>query len=176
VEHELPESRTEAVLEILRDYGGKAIVWCSYGHDVVKVSEAIAEEFDEEVTGRPWREGTPMRTVARFWGGNTRTREEEELRFRTDPECRFMVATPDAGGKGRTWDMADLAIYFSNRDSLELRDQSEMRTAGRDKTRGVDNVDLVVRGTVDEKILHALRSKIDMAATINGDTWREWVV
>jgi hypothetical protein len=29
---------------------------------------------------------------------------------------------------------------------------------------------------VDEKILHALRAKINMSTVINGDTWREWVV
>ena len=162
VEHVLPENRTEAVLDILRDHEGKAIVWCSYDHDVRKVSAAIAKELEEP--------------VARFWGGNLDTREEEELRFRTDPGCRFMVATPDAGGKGRTWDVADLAVFYSNRDNLELRDQAEQRTMGKDKERGVDNIDLVVKGTVDEKILHALRNKINLATTINGDTWREWVV
>ena len=162
IEHTLPENRTAALLEELQDYGGKAIIWCSYGFDVRKVSAALEKEFE-----------CP---VARFWGGNEDTRESEELQFRTDPECRFIVATPDAGGKGRTWDVADLAIFYSNRDSLELRDQAEMRTMGKDKDRGVDNIDLVVPGTVDEKILWALRDKIDMAQAINGDTWREWVV
>jgi SNF2-related domain len=162
VEHKIPENRTAAVLDILRDYGGKAIIWCSYGHDVIKLSAAIYEEFGEP--------------VMRFWGGNEKSREEEELRFRTDPSARFLVATPDAGGKGRTWDVADLAIFYSNRNNLELRDQAEMRTMGRDKSRGVDNIDLVVPGTVDEKILHALRAKLDMASTINGDNWRQWVV
>lgn len=162
VEHVLPEKRTAAVLDILQDYDGKAIIWCSYGHDVRKVSAAIEKEF-----------GGP---VAQFYGGNLSTREAEELRFRTDPECHYLVATPDAGGKGRTWDCADLAIFYSNRDNLELRDQAEMRTMGRDKEHGVDNIDLVVPGTVDEKILHALRNKINMAAVINGDNFREWIV
>ena len=162
VEHVLPERRTAAVLDILQDYDGKAIIWCSYGHDVRKVSAAIEKEF-----------GGP---VAQFYGGNENTREAEELRFRTDPECRYMVATPDAGGKGRTWDCADLAIFYSNRDNLELRDQAEARTMGSDKLHGVDNIDLVTPDTVDEKILFALRNKINLATTINGDSWREWVV
>jgi len=162
VEHVLPEKRTAALLDLLQDYDGKAIIWCSYGHDVRKVSAALAKEFEC--------------SVAKFYGGNESTREAEELAFRTDPECRFMVATPDAGGKGRTWDVADLAVFYSNRDNLELRDQAEMRTMGKDKEHGVDNVDLVVPGTVDEKILQALRAKIDMAAVINGDNWRQWVV
>ncbi len=162
VERILPEKRTDAVLDILQDYDGKAIIWCSYGHDVRKVSAAIEKEFGGY--------------VAKFYGGNEATREADELRFRTDPECRYMVATPDAGGKGRTWDVADLAIFYSNRDNLELRDQAEARTMGADKSRGVDNIDLVAPGTVDEKILHALRNKINVATAINGDNWREWVV
>ena len=162
VERILPEKRTAEVLDILQDYDGKAIVWCSYGHDVRKVSAAIQKEFGS--------------FVAKFYGGNEATREAEELQFRTDPDCRYMVATPDAGGKGRTWDCANLAIFYSNRDNLELRDQAEARTMGRDKSHGVDNVDLVVPGTVDEKILHALRNKINVATAINGDNWRDWVV
>jgi hypothetical protein len=162
VEHTLPENRTATLLDTLQDYGGKAIIWCSYGFDVRKVAAALAKEFE-----------CP---VARFWGGNVDTREAEELQFRTDPECRFIVATPDAGGKGRTWDVADMAVFYSNRDNLELRDQAEMRTMGKDKEHGVDNIDLVVPGTVDEKILQALRAKIDMAAVINGDNWRQWVI
>src|SRR5699024_9739770 len=90
IEHTLPENRTAAVLDILQDYGGKAIVWCNYGHDIRKVAAAIEEEFGG--------------MVAKFYGGNESTREQEEQLFRTDPNCRYMVATPDAGGKGRTWD------------------------------------------------------------------------
>ena len=37
-------------------------------------------------------------------------------------------------------------------------------------------VDLVVPNTVDEKIIEAIRSKIDMAAMITGDNYREWLI
>jgi hypothetical protein len=87
-----------------------------------------------------------------------------------------MVATPDAGRYGQRWDVADLNIYYSCRNDLDLREQSEQRVLGVDKDRGVDNVDLIVPDTVDEVILKALRNKIDLAAVITGDNWREWVV
>jgi SNF2 family DNA or RNA helicase len=161
--HHVPENRTVALLELLEDYGGKALVWCSYDTDVRKVAGALAEEYGEE-------------SVARFWGGNLKSRDEEDRRFKTDPRCRFSVGTPAAGGRGRTLDMADLSVYYSSTDNLEHRDQSEQRTMGRDKARGVDVVDLICRGTVEEKILSALRKKINMAQVINGDTWREWIV
>lgn len=158
---EIPETRTTELLELLDDYAGKAIVWCSYDYNVRKVAEALKKEFGP---------------VARFWGGNLQTREEEEKQFKTQQECRFMVATPGAGGKGRTWDVADLTVYFSSTNNLEHRDQSEQRVQGVEKLRGCDYVDLRVPSTIEDKIIGALRNKIDMATLINGDNYKEWLI
>ena len=161
--HEVPERRTATLLELLADYDGKAIIWCSYDHDVRKVSAALAREYGEAA-------------VARFWGGNRATREQEEMAFKNDPACRFEVATAAAGGRGRTWDVADLHVFYSNGHDLEHRDQAELRAEGVTKLVQASRVDLVVPGTVDEKILKSLRAKIDLAAAVTGDAWREWVV
>ena len=160
--HEIKEHRTEELIDLLEDYQGKAVIWCSYDIDVRKVSLALEKHFEIK--------------VARFWGGNTNTREAEEKAFRTQDDTPYMVATPDAGGRGRKWDVADLVVYYSSRNNLEHRDQSEQRVQGVDKKRQVDYVDLIVPDTVEIKILEALRNKIDMAAVINGDTWREWLI
>lgn len=161
--HEIPEHRTGQLLELLEDYAGKAVIWCSYGHSIGKLTAALAKEYGENA-------------VAAFWGGNVAIREDEEKRFLNDPQCRFMLATPHAGGKGRTWSVADLVVYYSSNNDLELRDQSEQRVQGLGKQRQVDYIDLIVPGTVEGKILTALRKKINMAATITGDDWREWIV
>lgn len=160
---EITEYRTDTLLELLQEHEGKGIIWCSYDADVRKVSRALIEVFGEDV-------------VARFWGGNRSTRELEEQRFRNDPACRYMVATAAAGGRGRTWTEADLVVYYSNTADLEHRSQSEERAQGVDKTRSVAYVDLVAPGTVDEKMIRTLRAKISMAAVINGDNWREWLI
>lgn len=168
-EHLIPENKTTSLLELLDDYGGKAIIWCSYDLDVRKVSAALAKEYGESA-------------VARFWGGNVKTREQEAAAFKTKAGCRFIVATPDSGGMGQTWDMADLVVYYSSKDNLEHRDQSEQRPMGRDKTRGVDVVDLVCPGTIEWReddgpsILRSLRKKINMATAINGDNYKEWLM
>ena len=160
--HEIPETRTDELLELLDEYQGKAVIWCSYDKDIRKVSKALGDYF-----------GCP---VARFWGGNVLEREQEELNFKTLPDWRFMVATPDAGGRGRTWDCADLVVYYSSRNNLEHRDQSEQRVQGVNKDRQVDYIDLIAPNTVEMKILEALRNKINMAAIINGDNFREWLI
>ena len=161
---QVPSKRVESLLELLDEYDGeKAIIWCSYDYDVQEVSRLLVDTYGVE-------------SVARFWGGNKNTREEEEKQFLTNPECRFIVATPAAGGKGRTWVNADLVVYYSNSHDLEHRMQSEERAQGVGKINSVAYVDLVATDTVDEKILLALRHKMNLAAVINGDNWREWVV
>jgi SNF2 family DNA or RNA helicase len=182
IEREIPENKTEQLLEELDEHPGKAIVWCTYDADVRKVATAIAQEYDETLVyedryGLKKREPTfPSPVVARFWGGNLATREAEEREFKMNPCCRFMVATASAGGLGRTWDVADLAVYYSSSYDLEHREQSEQRPLNVGKKTGVDYVDLVAPGTIEMKILKALREKIDVASLVTGDAWREWVL
>ncbi len=169
--HAIPEYRTKALLELLEEFDGKAIIWCSYDFDVRNVSDVLAKKKD--------RDGNLVYgpgAIAQFWGGNTSVREEEEKRFLNDPDCRFMVATAAAGGRGRTWTVASMVVYYSNTNDLEHRAQSEERAQGVGKNDSVHYIDLVAPGTVDEKIIHGLRNKIDMATAITGDTYREWLI
>lgn len=163
IEHQLPEKRTAALLDELGDYSGKAIVWFTYVTDLERCAKAVEKEFGEGC-------------VAKFYGGNKSTREKDENRFKKDPRCQYMFATAGAGGRGRTWSVADRVIYFSTSYDLEHREQSEQRPLGVEKDRQVDFVDFVVPNSVEMKILKALRGKIDMATAINGDTYKEWLI
>jgi len=161
--HEVPERRTAALLNILGSHSGKAVIWVPYEHTLLKVVKRLEEEYGEGC-------------AARFWGGNRATRGLEEARFKTDPTCRFMVATPGAGGRGNTWVCANLVIYYANSYDLEHRSQSEDRTHRDGQTSSVTYIDLVARGTVDEKIIKSLRAKINMATAISGEDFREWLI
>ena len=173
---DIPEHRTKTLIDLLDEHEGKSIIWCSYDTDIRKVSM----ELEYHTLREAWQEGQPpvrvdesnLKHVARFWGGNRETREDEEFKFLNDPDCRYMVATAAAGGRGRTWTVADMVVYYSNTADLEHRSQSEERAQGVDKTTSVLYVDLVAPGTVDEKMLKTLRAKINMAATITADSWR----
>lgn len=159
----IPEYRTAALVDLLEDYDGKAIIWCSYDSDVRKIQGVLEKDYG-------------VGSVARFWGGNHQTREDEEKIFKESSDCRFMIATPDAGGRGRTWDCADLVVYYSSKNNLDHRMQSEERVKAVGKTRPVAYVDLRVPGTVEEKIIEALRNKIDIATVISGDDWMDWLI
>lgn len=155
----IPTRRIDSLKELLEEHSGKAIIWCSYDYDVQHITAALGRDV-----------------TAQFWGGNKATREEEEKRFFNDDACRYIVATPAAGGRGRTWVNADLVVYYSNSHDLEMRVQSEQRAQGVGKINSVAYVDLVAPDTVDEKILYALKHKWTLANVINGDNWREWIV
>ena len=163
VEAVLPSRRIKTLIDYIENYDGKAIVWCSYDADVRSVSAALVEEYGDKA-------------VARFWGGNVLTREAEEATFKNNRQCRFMVATAAAGGRGRTWDMADMTIYYSNTPDLDHRMQSEERGKNVGKMSPMLYIDMVVPGTVDAKMLSALRAKINMSSAITGDAWQAWVV
>lgn len=163
---EVPELRTESLLELLEDYDGKAVIWCSYDYSVQKVAGAISERFKE--FGQPAR-------VARFWGGNRATREEEERVFKEDPSCRWMVGTPHAGRFGRDWRVADLVVFYSNSPDLEHRLQGEDRVQGVGVKVSKGYVDMRVPGTVDQRWIESLKRKRSLSDAITGDEWREWL-
>lgn len=162
-EQTFPDNRTKEVMEILEEHDGKSIIWCCYDYNIRQVGEAIEKRYGKG-------------SVARFWGGNPRTREDEERRFINDDRCNHMVSTQSAGGRGRPWACADLSIYHSSTNNLEHRSQSEERDQAVDKVRSVLSIDLVATGTVDEKIIEALRKKIDLATMITGDNYKEWLI
>jgi hypothetical protein len=160
---EIDNNRLGILMDVLEDHSGKAIVWAPYDASIRKISGAIASEYGEV-------------SVARFWGGNLSTRGDDESRFLGDSNCRFMVSTPAAGGIGNNWTVADLVVYYANNYDLEQRSQSEDRCHRSGQTKPVTYVDIVAAGTVDEKILETLRKKIDMASSITGDNYREWLI
>lgn len=161
--HDVKSRRIDAILEVLGEHRGKAIIWCTYHRELQKIVAALEKEYGPGST-------------AQFHGGNLKTRGEEEQRFLGDPSCQFMVATQSAGGRGNTWVNADLAIYAANSYNLEMRQQSEDRNHRKGQTKPVTYVDVIARGTVEEKIVRALRQKIDLATAITGENYREWLI
>jgi SNF2 family DNA or RNA helicase len=85
------------------------------------------------------------------------------------------VGNQATGGFGITLTQATTVVYYSNNYNLELRLQSEDRAHRIGQTKSVTYVDLVSPKTVDEKIIKALRAKRQIATSVLGDAWREWI-
>jgi len=161
--HEVPENKTKMLLEVLADHEGKVIIWCPWRAPLAKIVERLQKEYGP-------------RAVAQFHGGNTKSRGDEERRFLSDPECKFMCATQGAGMRGNTWVVADLVVYYANNYDLEQRDQSEDRAHRIGQKNRVTYVDLITQGTIENKVVKNLRQKIDLATMINREGHREWLI
>ena len=85
------------------------------------------------------------------------------------------MGNPQTGGYGITLTQANTVIYYSNGYDLEKRLQSEDRAHRIGQKKSVTYVDFIAEKTVDEKIVKALRKKIDIASEILGEELRDWI-
>jgi len=85
------------------------------------------------------------------------------------------VGQPRTGGYGITLTAANTVVYYSNSYDLEIRLQSEDRAHRIGQTNKVTYIDLVAPNTIDEKILQALRSKVDIAGQVLNEDTRGWL-
>jgi SNF2 family DNA or RNA helicase len=66
-------------------------------------------------------------------------------------------------------------IYYSNGYDLEKRQQSEARIDRIGQTKNMTYIDIIAENTVDEKIVKALRNKINIASEVLGEELKEWI-
>jgi SNF2 family DNA or RNA helicase len=71
--------------------------------------------------------------------------------------------------------VVNTVIYYSNGYDLEKRMQSEDRAHRIGQKKTVTYVDLIADDTVDEKIVKALRRKINIASEVMGEELRAWI-
>jgi SNF2 family DNA or RNA helicase len=161
----LPNKRIEELMNIIEEFDGKMIIWANYRHDIEAIKLALQKEFG-------------MNAVATYFG-DTESEERQEIveRFQ-DPnsELRFFVGNPRTGGYGLTLTAASVMVYYSNSFDLEVRMQSEDRAHRIGQTKNVTYIDLIAPGTVDEKIVKALREKIDIASQVLGEELKTWLI
>ena len=164
-EIDIPTNRVTELLSVIEETSGKAIIWSGYRHDIESIKLALQKEYG-------------MAAVGTYYGD---TDDEERRRVvrefqDMDSELRFFVGNPRTGGYGLTLTAADTVVYFSNSFDLEVRLQSEDRAHRIGQTKSVTYVDLFVPGTIDEKIVKALRAKIDIANEVLGEEAKAWLI
>lgn len=161
----LPNNRITELLNILEESDGKVIIWANYRHDIEAIRLALAKEYG-------------MNSVATYYGDTESEERQRIVNNFQDPESelRFFVGNPSTGGYGLTLTQASIVIYYSNSFDLEKRLQSEDRAHRIGQTKNVTYVDLICPKTVDEKIVKALRSKIDIANQVMGEELKAWLI
>ena len=157
--------RLPELLSVIDELQGKVIIWASYTYDIQQIAEALRDRFGPE-------------SVATYYGATAQDERQEIIEKFQDPDnaLSFFVGQPRTGGFGITLTAANTVIYYSNNYDLEIRLQSEDRAHRIGQTNKVTYIDLVTRGTIDEKILKALRNKINLASQALGEQARDWLL
>ena len=156
-------NRLNELMSVLDETEGKAIIWANYQLSVGEIIQRIIKEYGED-------------SYVHYYGLTSQEDRQNNIRkFQNDPNCRFIIGTPQTGGYGITLTQAHTVIYYSNSYDLEKRLQSEDRAHRIGQKKTVTYIDLICEDTVDEKIVKALRDKINIASEVMGEELKDWI-
>jgi SNF2 family DNA or RNA helicase len=159
----IKNNRVDELMNVLEEVEGKAIIWAHYQYDMTKIMDAISKTYG------------PGSFVDYYGLTPKEERQDNITKFQNDPKCRFFIGTPSTGGYGITLTAANTVIYYSNGYDLEKRLQSEDRAHRMGQKKPVTYVDINAEDTVDEKIVKALRKKINIASQVLGEELKSWI-
>jgi SNF2 family DNA or RNA helicase len=159
----IPNSRIDELIDVLNEIEGKVVIWAHWQRDVHKIIEALIKEFGEGC-------------CVDYYGLTPQDERQENIRkFQEDEKVRFFIGTTQTGGYGITLTAASNMIYYSNGYDLEKRKQSEARIDRIGQEKPMTYIDILAENTIDEKIVKALRKKINIASEIMGEELKDWI-
>ena len=160
---QVESNRLNELMSILEDTDGKVIIWANYQLSVGEIIQKIIKVYGPD-------------SYVHYYGLTPQEDRQDFIRkFQNDPKCRFIIGTPQTGGYGITLTEANTVIYYSNGYDLEKRLQSEDRAHRIGQKKTVTYIDLICEDTIDEKIVKALRNKINIASEVMGEELRDWI-
>ena len=159
----ISNNRMDELMGVLEETEGKAIIWAHYQYDITNIIQNVVKKYGEG-------------SIVDYFGLTPQEERQPNIKkFQDDPKCRFIVGTPSTGGYGITLTAANTVIYYSNGYDLEKRLQSEDRAHRVGQKKPVTYVDINAEDTVDEKIVKALRKKINIASEVLGEKLKSWI-
>tara|TARA_R110000787_G_scaffold1772_1_gene7528 strand:+ start:3594 stop:5030 length:1437 start_codon:yes stop_codon:yes gene_type:complete len=159
---EIKDNRLGELLSCLDEMDGKTIIWSRFRYDVKRITEALTTNHGPE-------------SVVSYFGDTSDDDRTQAIESFQNGKAQFFVGNPQTGGMGITLTAAQNVIYFANSFDLAIRTQSEDRAHRIGQEKSVTYVDLIAEGTIDEKIVTALRNKMDIATTVMGEDIKQWL-
>ena len=161
---EIKSNRMTELMNLLDETEGKVIIWGNYIYDIENLVKAVGKEYGND-------------SVVQYYGATSSDDRAKAIKKFQDPDSkvRFFIGNPQTAGYGITLTEAGTVVYFSNGYDLEKRLQSEDRAHRIGQKKSVTYVDFIAPKTVDEKIVKALRNKIDIASQVMGEELKSWI-
>jgi SNF2 family DNA or RNA helicase len=160
----IKSKRLDELMDILDEVEGKAIIWAHYRHDIEIILEEVKKKHGDH-------------SIVTYYGDTSNDDRQKAIEAIQDPNgpTRFLVGTPQTGGYGITLTGASTMIYYSNGYDLEKRQQSEARIDRIGQEKPMTYIDIIAEDTIDEKIVKALRTKVNIATEIMGEELKDWI-
>ena len=161
---DIKNNRISELMDTLDEVRGKVVIWAHYQYDVETIVEHLKEEYGDN-------------SFVTYYGKTPMSDRQDNIQRFQDPESsvKFLVGTTQTGGYGITLTAASTMIYYSNGYDLEKRTQSEARINRIGQKRKMTYIDIIAEKTVDERIVKALRKKINIASEVMGEELKEWI-
>jgi len=163
ITRDIANNRISELIDLLGEIEGKVVIWAHWQKDIHKIIEAVVKEFGEGC-------------CVDYFGLTPQNERQENIRkFQEDEKVRFFIGTTQTGGYGITLTAASNMIYYSNGYDLEKRQQSEARIDRIGQKFPMTYIDIMAEDTVDERIVKALRKKVNIATQIMGEELKAWI-
>jgi SNF2 family DNA or RNA helicase len=160
---EFDDPKLDQLMEVIEENEGKFIIWANYIYNIEKIIKILQDRYGRD-------------SVVSVYGAvDAEQRIKNVKRFENDDAVRFFVGNPSTGGYGLNLVSASYVVYYSNSYNLEVREQSEDRAHRIGQDKNVLVIDLIIRGTVDEMIISALKGKIKLSAKTLGEEAKKWL-
>tara|TARA_R110000824_G_scaffold66_5_gene222 strand:- start:784 stop:2217 length:1434 start_codon:yes stop_codon:yes gene_type:complete len=161
---DIKNNRITELLNTLEEIHGKVVIWAHYQYDVETIVEHLKKEYGDN-------------SFVTYYGKTPMSERQDNIKKFQDLKSpvRFLVGTTQTGGYGITLTAASTMIYYSNGYDLEKRQQSEARIDRIGQKFPMTYIDIMAQDTVDERIVKALRKKINIASKIMGEKLKAWI-
>ena len=161
---EIKNNRIDELMNMLDEIHGKVVIWAHWRNDIATIVKHVKEEYGDN-------------SIVTYYGDTSVEDRQKAITSIQDPDSpvRFIVGTPQTGGYGITLTEASTMIYYSNGYDLEKRQQSEARIDRIGQKRAMTYIDIIAEDTVDERIVKALRKKINIATQVMGEELKDWI-
>ena len=161
---DIKNNRLDHLADLLDEVHGKVVIWAHYQYDVETIVELIKKEHGDN-------------SVVTYYGLTPQDQRQGNIEKFQDKKSpvRFLVGTTATGGYGITLTAASTMIYYSNGYDLEKRQQSEARIDRIGQESPMTYIDIMAEDTIDDKIVIALRKKVDIASQIMGEELKDWI-
>jgi SNF2 family DNA or RNA helicase len=145
-----------AVDDVLLELPHQAIIWARFTEDINQLMDALGRDavrYDGQV------------------GSDDRARAKAAFQ---KGDKKYIVMS-EAGAEGLTLVGSKTMLFYSNDFKMIKRVQKEARMSRIGQKDVTHVIDMVCEGTVDERIIDALRAKKELADLIGGGSLRAWL-